>query len=117
ADGASIPAYLTLPPGKDKALPTVILPHGGPEARDYLGYDFLSQYLAAKGYAVLQSNYRGSGGYGKDWSKGGGFQDWATAVSDLKDGADALIAEGIADPGQICTVGWSYGGYAAMMAA
>jgi len=115
-DGAEIPGYLTLPAaGAESALPTVILPHGGPESRDYWEFDWISQFLAAKGYAVLQSNYRGSGGYGSDWTGEGGFRAWRTAINDLTDGATYLVEEGISDPNRICVVGWSYGGYAALM--
>jgi len=115
-DGAEIPGYLTLPAaGAEGARPTVILPHGGPESRDYWEFDWLSQFMAAKGYAVLQSNYRGSGGYGSDWSGEGGFRAWRTAINDLTDGAQYLVDQGVADPARICVVGWSYGGYAALM--
>jgi dipeptidyl aminopeptidase/acylaminoacyl peptidase len=115
-DGAEIPGYLTLPTNGDEgARPTVILPHGGPESRDYWEFDWLSQFIAAKGYAVLQSNYRGSGGYGSDWSGEGGFRAWRTAIDDLTDGAKYLVEQGISDPNRICVVGWSYGGYAALM--
>ncbi|MCH7644180.1 MAG: S9 family peptidase [Myxococcales bacterium] len=114
-DGTEIPAYLTLPVGAKGALPTVILPHGGPESRDYWEFDWLAQFMAAKGFAVLQSNYRGSGGYGSDWAGEGGFRAWRTAINDLTDGAQYLVDEGIADAKRICVVGWSYGGYAALM--
>jgi dipeptidyl aminopeptidase/acylaminoacyl peptidase len=115
-DGVEIPAYLTLPATTaEGALPTVILPHGGPESRDYWEFDWLAQFMAAKGYVVLQSNYRGSGGYGSDWSGLGGFRAWRTAINDLTDGAKYLVAEGVSDPDRICVVGWSYGGYAALM--
>src|SRR5262249_21739608 len=69
ADGVSIPAYLTLPPGLEsaKGLPAIVLPHGGPSARDEWGFDWLSQFFAARGYAVLQPNFRGSSGYGDAW--------------------------------------------------
>jgi len=114
-DGAEIPAYLTLPPGIEGPYPTVILPHGGPESRDYWGFDWLPQFIAAKGYAVLQSNYRGSGGYGSEWTGTGGFRNWRTAISDITDGAQYLVDEGIADAKRVCVVGWSYGGYAALL--
>jgi dipeptidyl aminopeptidase/acylaminoacyl peptidase len=115
-DGAEIPGYLTLPEdAKERASPAVILPHGGPTSRDYWGFDWLAQFFAAKGYAVLQSNYRGSAGYGIDWTGKGGFRAWRTAINDLTDGAQYLVDEGIADPKRICVVGWSYGGYAALM--
>jgi dipeptidyl aminopeptidase/acylaminoacyl peptidase len=114
-DGLEIPAYLTLPVGAAGPLPTVIFPHGGPESRDYWDFDWLAQFMAAKGFAVLQSNYRGSAGYGEGWTGEGGFRAWRTAINDLTDGAQYLVKEGIADPARICVVGWSYGGYAALM--
>jgi dipeptidyl aminopeptidase/acylaminoacyl peptidase len=116
-DGVEIPAYLTVPPGTSGRVPAIILPHGGPASRDYWDYDFLAQYLAAKGYAVLQSNYRGSDGYGAAWQGEGGFRNWRRAISDIEAGTQYLVDEGIADPARICTVGWSYGGYAALMTA
>jgi len=116
ADGAEIPAYLTLPPGGPSGA-GVVLPHGGPSSRDYWQFDFLSQFLAARGYAVLQSNYRGSAGYGEEWEGSGGFQGWRQAVDDIADGARYLVDAGIADSGRICIVGWSYGGYAALLSA
>jgi dipeptidyl aminopeptidase/acylaminoacyl peptidase len=114
-DGTQIPAYLTLPAERTGRVPAVILPHGGPSSRDYWTYDFLAQFLAASGYAVLQSNYRGSGGYGGEWIGEGGFREWRKAVSDITDGVDYLVTEGIADRERICAVGWSYGGYAALL--
>ena len=115
-DNTPIPAFLTLPAdGKRTGLPAVILPHGGPSSRDVWGFDVLAQFFAANGYAVLQSNYRGSEGYGKAWLGDGAFQGWKTAISDITDGARYLIDQGIADPNRICVVGWSYGGYAALM--
>jgi dipeptidyl aminopeptidase/acylaminoacyl peptidase len=93
-DGVEIPIYLTLPPGsRPEGLSAVILPHGGPSARDYWSYDFLVQFLAANGYAVLQSNYRGSAGYGADWEGEGGFRQWRRAVADITAGARHLIRE------------------------
>jgi dipeptidyl aminopeptidase/acylaminoacyl peptidase len=116
ADGTGIPAYLTLPPDGSSGA-AVVLPHGGPSSRDHWQFDFLSQFLAAEGYAVLQSNYRGSAGYGEEWSGNGGFQDWRQAVDDIADGARYLVDEGVAEPGRVCVVGWSYGGYAALLSA
>ena len=117
-DSAQIPGYLTLPVTESKnSLPAVILPHGGPESRDYWGFDWLPQFLAARGYAVLQSNFRGSGGYGRAWIGEGGFREWKKAVNDLTDGAQHLIDTGVADPNRLCTVGWSYGGYVALLSA
>jgi dipeptidyl aminopeptidase/acylaminoacyl peptidase len=114
-DGVEIPAYLTVPANRSGPGPAVILPHGGPSARDYWSYDFLVQYLAASGYAVLQPNYRGSDGYGKAWEGDGAFRGWRRAMADVDAGTQYLIKEGIADPEKICAVGWSYGGYAALM--
>jgi dipeptidyl aminopeptidase/acylaminoacyl peptidase len=115
-DGAQIPAYLTLPPGKTaKGLPAVILPHGGPSARDEWGFDWLPQFLAARGYAVLQPEYRGSAGYGETWLNVNGFKNWRTSMSDIATSTRWLASQGIADPNRTAIVGWSYGGYAALM--
>jgi dipeptidyl aminopeptidase/acylaminoacyl peptidase len=117
-DGLTIPAYLTLPVGVEaRNLPTVVLPHGGPRARDSMDYDFLSQYLASLGYAVLQPNFRGSSGYGNAFATAG-LGEWGGLMQDdVTDGANWLIEESIADANRICIVGWSYGGYAAAMGA
>jgi dipeptidyl aminopeptidase/acylaminoacyl peptidase len=118
ADGTMVPGYLTLPPGKSpKGLPAIVLPHGGPSARDEWGFDWLSQYYAAMGYAVLQPNFRGSAGYGDAWLKTNGFQSWKTAIGDVSAAGRWLVKEGIADPRQLGIVGWSYGGYAALQSA
>lgn len=118
ADGASIPAYLTLPVGSSgKNLPAVVLPHGGPSARDEWGFDWLAQFLAARGYAVLQPNYRGSAGFGDAWLVQNGFKSWKTSIGDITASAKWLASEGIADPNRIAVVGWSYGGYAALQSA
>jgi dipeptidyl aminopeptidase/acylaminoacyl peptidase len=117
ADGVQVPAYLTLPPGREaRGLPTVILPHGGPSSRDEWGFDWLAQYLAHQGYAVLQPNYRGSAGYGDAWLKQNGFQGWRTSIGDITAGARWLAAQGIGDPRRTAILGWSYGGYAALQA-
>lgn len=118
ADGLEIPAYLTLPVGRTpRNLPLVLMPHGGPHVRDKWEYDFWVQFLANRGYAVLQPNFRGSAGYGKDFMAKG-FGQWGTGMQDdLSDGVKWLIAEGIADPRRVCIMGASYGGYAAMMGA
>jgi dipeptidyl aminopeptidase/acylaminoacyl peptidase len=117
-DGVPIPAYLTTPPGgAGGPKPAVILPHGGPTARDYWEFDYLVQFLAASGYVVLQANYRGSDGYGAEWRGEGGFRDWRRAVDDITAGVDYLVREGIADERRLCTLGWSFGGYAALMSA
>lgn len=115
ADGTVIPGYLTLPPGSDgKNLPTIVMPHGGPSARDEWGFDWLVQFFAARGYAVLQPNYRGSSGYGTAWYGRNGFQAWETAIGDVNAAGRWLVAEGVANPKSLAIVGWSYGGYAAL---
>ena len=116
--GVSIPAYLTLPPGKEaKNLPAIVLPHGGPSARDYWGFDWLPQFLAARGYAVLQPEYRGSAGFGDAWLNENGFKNWRTSIGDITASTRWLAAQGIADPKRTAIVGWSYGGYAALQSA
>lgn len=115
ADGTQIPAYLTLPPGSDgKGLPAVVMPHGGPSARDEWGFDWLVQYFTARGYAVLQPNYRGSSGYGEAWYGRNGFKAWDVAIGDVNDAGRWLVSEGIARADSLAIVGWSYGGYAAL---
>jgi len=115
ADGTMIPGYLTLPPDSDGLdLPAIVMPHGGPESRTVLGFDWLPQFFAHQGYAVLQPNFRGSYGYGEDWLVTNGFQSWDTAIGDVNDGARWLVSEGIANGDQLAAVGWSYGGYAAL---
>ncbi len=115
ADGTRIPGYLTLPPGKDSArgLPALVMPHGGPGARDEWGFDWLAQYFSSQGYAVLQPNFRGSTGYGDTWFQKNGFQGWRVAIGDVGDAGRWLVKEG-ADAGRLGVFGWSYGGYAAL---
>jgi len=118
ADGVSIPAYLTLPPGSTgKDLPAIVLPHGSPAARDEGSFDWLSQFLVARGYAVIQPNFRGSAGYGEDWLAKNGYQGWRTSIGDITAAAKYLVSQGIADPKRLAIVGWSYGGYAALLSA
>jgi dipeptidyl aminopeptidase/acylaminoacyl peptidase len=118
ADGTQIPGYLTLPPGSDgKNLPAIVMPHGGPGARDEWGFDWLAQFYAARGFAVLQPNFRGSTGYGDAFFQKNGFQSWRTAIGDVNDGGRWLQKQGIAAPGKLAIVGWSYGGYAALQSA
>jgi len=114
-DGLVLPGYLTLPPGVEpKNLPAVLLVHGGPWARDDWGFDGGAQFLANRGYAVLQINFRGSTGYGRAfWEKG--FKQWGqTMQDDVTDAARWIVSEGIADPKRIAIYGGSYGGYAAL---
>jgi dipeptidyl aminopeptidase/acylaminoacyl peptidase len=117
ADGTVIPGYLTLPPGSTgKDLPAIVMPHGGPGARDEWGFDWLSQYFAAKGYAVFQPNFRGSTGYGTQFFGKNGFRGWRTAIGDVDAAARWLVSQGIARSDKLAIVGWSYGGYAALQA-
>jgi len=119
SDGTSIPGYLTLPPGREnaKGLPAIVMPHGGPSARDEWGFSWLSQYYASRGFAVLQPNFRGSSGYGEGWFEKNGFRSWPVAIGDVLDAGRWLVHEGIADPTKLAIVGWSYGGYAALQSA
>ncbi len=119
SDGTSIPGYLTLPPGATsaKGLPAIVLPHGGPSARDEWQFDWLAQFYANRGFAVLQPNFRGSYGYGDKWLESNGFKSWRAAIGDVVDAGHWLVAEGIADPAKLAIVGWSYGGYAALQSA
>lgn len=118
SDGTLIPGYLTLPVGSTgKGLPAIVMPHGGPSARDEWGFDWLAQYFAHQGFAVLQPNYRGSAGYGDSWYQQNGFKSWQTAIGDINESGRWLISEGIAAPDKIAIFGWSYGGYAALQSA
>jgi dipeptidyl aminopeptidase/acylaminoacyl peptidase len=118
SDGLEIPAYLTLPKGiEPDSLPTIVLVHGGPWARDSWGYDPLAQFLANRGYAVLQPNFRGSTGFGKKFLNAGNGEWGRKMQDDLTWGVKHLLARGIADPKRIGIVGGSYGGYAALAGA
>jgi dipeptidyl aminopeptidase/acylaminoacyl peptidase len=116
ADGTQIPAYLTLPPGitDAKGLPAIVMPHGGPSARDEWGFDWLAQFFAQRGFVVLQPNFRGSAGYGDQWFVKNGFQSWNISIGDICDGGRWLIKQGYADASKLAIFGWSYGGYAAL---
>jgi acetyl esterase/lipase len=118
-DGTMIPGYLTLPPGvtDPKDLPAIVMPHGGPSARDVWGFNWLAQFYASRGFAVLQPNFRGSTGYGDNWFQKNGFRSWPTAIGDVLDAGRWLIAQHIASPAKLAIVGWSYGGYAALQSA
>jgi dipeptidyl aminopeptidase/acylaminoacyl peptidase len=115
-DGLTIHGYLTLPlGGSGKNLPLVVNPHGGPSARDVWEFDPGVQFLANRGYAVLQVNFRGSTGYGKSFLKAG-FREWGLKQQDdITDGVKWVIDQGIADPKRVCIFGASYGGYAALI--
>ena len=119
-DGLPLHGYLTRPPGKDEAkhLPLVVFAHGGPYGiRDRWEFDPDVQMLASRGYAVLQVNFRGSGGYG-DAFEHAGYREWGAKMQDdVTDATHWAITEGIADPGRICIYGASYGGYAALRGA
>lgn len=118
-DGATLQAYLTLPPGQgDKDLPLVVWPHGGPfQIRDHWAFDQDPQFLATHGYAVLQVNFRGSGGHGPAFVTAGKRAWGTTMIDDLTDAVRATIASGVVDGSRVCIGGWSYGGYAALMSA
>ena len=117
-DGLDIEAFLTLPEGKDKNLPTIIFPHGGPIAADGAkGFDYWTSFFANRGYAVVQMNFRGSTGYGYDFMKAGLGQWGGQMQEDVEDATKWAIEKGIADPERVCIVGGSYGGYAALMGA
>ena len=116
SDGLEIPAYLTIPAGMDaKNLPVVVLVHGGPKGpRDYWGYDAEAQFLANRGYAVLQPNFRASGGYGKKFQNAGDLQWGKLMQDDITWGVKHLIKEGIANKNKVAIMGGSYGGYATL---
>jgi dipeptidyl aminopeptidase/acylaminoacyl peptidase len=116
-DGETIHGYLTLPPaGKKTGLPFVIMPHGGPFVRDTWQFDPMVQFLANRGYAVLQMNFRGSPGYGVEFFQKGKREIGRGMQDDIEDGTRWAIAKGFADPGRIAIVGGSYGGFAALFA-
>jgi dipeptidyl aminopeptidase/acylaminoacyl peptidase len=115
-DGKRIPSILTLPPGAElgQKLPAVVLPHGGPESYDTIAFDPLAQFLASRGYLVLQPNFRGSLGFGRSFREAG-FGEWGGKMQDdISDGVAMLIKQGWVDPEKVCIVGGSYGGFAAL---
>ncbi|ESQ86856.1 hypothetical protein ABAC460_21810 [Asticcacaulis sp. AC460] len=118
SDGLEIHGYLTLPPFRvAKNLPLVVLPHGGPQARDNIGFDWQAQALASRGYAVLQPNFRGSSGYGEAFVVRG-HGEWGRRMqTDLSDGVRWLASQGTIDPRRVAIMGASYGGYAALAGA
>src|SRR3546814_934614 len=114
-DGLTIHGYLTLPRGSDgKNLPVIITPHGGPWTRDKWQFDPEVQFLANRGYAVLQMNYRGSTGYGKAFMKASNMEWGSKVQDDITDGVEWLIDKGIADPNRVAICGFSFGGYCAL---
>lgn len=121
-DGLALDSYLTLPKGRTMGdggalLPMVLLPHGGPHSADDAGFDIWTEFLANRGYAVLQVNFRGSDGYGHQF-RAAGLKRWGLEMQDdLTDGVAWAIAQRVADPSRVCIVGASYGGYAALMGA
>jgi acetyl esterase/lipase len=115
-DGVKIPSILTLPTdtSKRKNLPLIALPHGGPEYHDSLQFHWLAQYLAAKGYMVLQPNFRGSNGFGFAL-RDSGYGEWGKKMQDdVSDAVAALVKAGYVDPDRVCIMGASYGGYSAL---
>jgi dipeptidyl aminopeptidase/acylaminoacyl peptidase len=114
-DGLVIEGVLTLPVGRDPhKLPFIVMPHGGPWAQDGLEYDYWVQFLANRGYAVLQPNFRGSTGYGTDYLRKGEGQLGLAMQDDISDAVRWAVSQGLADAGRVCIIGASYGGYAAM---
>jgi dipeptidyl aminopeptidase/acylaminoacyl peptidase len=118
SDGKDLWGYLWLPPGvKDaKNLPLIVVPHGGPEGRDTWGFDPFAIVFASQGYAVLQPNFRGGGGFGRAFVEAGHRQWGQRMQADVVDGTRHLIDTGLADPARVCVAGWSYGGYVAFTA-
>ena len=117
SDGLEIDGYMTLPPGmtkEDGPFPLILLPHGGPEARDIAGFHWWAQAYAAAGYAVIQPNFRGSSGYGQEFRNAGYGEFGGKMITDTLDAAGWAVDEGIARDGGYCIVGASYGGYAAL---
>ncbi|NRD90720.1 S9 family peptidase [Sphingopyxis sp. BSNA05] len=114
-DGLDIEGVLKLPKGREaKALPLIVMPHGGPWGHDSLVYDYWAQFIADRGYAVIQPNFRGSTGYGNAFMKKGQGQMGFAMQDDISDAVQWAVDEKIADPARVCIVGASYGGYAAM---
>ncbi|MDO7843814.1 alpha/beta hydrolase family protein [Sphingomonas immobilis] len=115
SDGTEIAGVLTLPAGREaKGLPVLLFPHGGPAAHDTVGFDWWAQAFAARGYAVLQPNFRGSTGYGAAFRHAGNGEWGLKMQTDISDGLAFLVQQGIADPKRACIMGASYGGYAAL---
>ncbi|MEL7042669.1 MAG: S9 family peptidase [Pseudomonadota bacterium] len=120
-DGLSIQAILTLPPGynqdTDPPLSAIVMPHGGPAAYDRFDFDWMAQYFANRGYAVLQPNFRGSTGFGLAFERAGDGEWGGKMQDDITDGVKALASSNYIDPNRVCIAGASYGGYAALAGA
>jgi dipeptidyl aminopeptidase/acylaminoacyl peptidase len=116
-DGVQLWTYVTARPGGQGPRAMVVLPHGGPEARDYYGYDSYAQFIASRGYVVLQPNFRGSFGSGRAFADAGRGQWGRLMQDDVTDAVRHMIDAGVADPARICIVGASYGGYVALAGA
>jgi dipeptidyl aminopeptidase/acylaminoacyl peptidase len=116
-DGQQLTAILTLPPGAEMngRHPTIMMPHGGPASYDAVGFDWMAQFFANRGYAVVQPNFRGSTGFGKSFEESG-YGEWGRGVMqhDVTDALKAVVNSGITDPDRVCIIGASYGGYAAL---
>lgn len=116
-DGKEVPGYVITPPKGQAPYPLIVLPHGGPEVREHINYDEWGQMLANNGYMVLYPGYRGTLGYGREHAEGI-YKDWGGKPQDDKDdGALHLVRKGLVDPDRMAMFGWSYGGYAAMVAS
>jgi len=117
-DGKTMLGYVTRPStGSPGPRPLVVMPQGLPWGEGAWAFDWLGQFLAARGFAVYQPSFRGTAGFGVLWMGESGFQGWREIVSDIDAGVDALIAEGVADPDRICAVGRRFGGYVALLTA
>lgn len=120
ADGMNIPTLVTIPRGKAAALtdlPAVMMPHGGPESHDVIGFDWMAQAFAEQGFVVIQPQFRGSSGFGAQHLLAGRGEWGKKMQSDLRDAVEHLTKEKIIDKRKLCIVGWSYGGYAALAGA
>lgn len=119
-DGPEIPAYVTKPANLKKTAPLVLVVHGGPAARDFGNYSNLNfmwvQFLASRGYVVLQPQYRGSKGFGEDFQRAGDHQGGRKMNADIIDGVKELVRQGLVDPKRVCITGWSWGGFSTLAA-